>query len=66
MKIFLDTADVYAIREYFETGLVDGVTYKPSLIMKSHRDPYTVYKQIKIMGFPGLKYGSDGIRPRYD
>ena len=54
MKIFLDTADVYAIREYFETGLVDGVTTNPTLIMKSHRDPYTVYKQIKDIGVPDI------------
>ena len=50
MKIFLDTADVYAIREYFETGLVDGVTTNPTLIKKSHRNPYDVYQQIKDIG----------------
>jgi len=50
MKIFLDTADVYAIKDYFETGLIDGVTTNPTLIMKSHRDPDTVYQQIKDIG----------------
>ncbi|NNF77401.1 MAG: fructose-6-phosphate aldolase, partial [Rhizobiales bacterium] len=31
MKFFIDTADVEAIRELMETGLVDGVTTNPSL-----------------------------------
>ena len=35
MKFFVDTADVYAIRDLADTGLVDGVTTNPSLIAKS-------------------------------
>ena len=50
MKIFLDTADTYAIKDYFETGLIDGVTTNPTLIMKSGRDPEDVYQEIKEMG----------------
>jgi len=50
MKIFLDTADTEVIREYFETGLVDGVTTNPSLIMKAGRDPEVVYQEIKDIG----------------
>ena len=50
MKIFLDTADTELIRNYFETGLVDGVTTNPSLIMKSGRDPEEVYQEIKDIG----------------
>ena len=50
MKIFLDTADTSIIREHFETGLVDGVTTNPSLIMKSGRDPEEVYQEIKDIG----------------
>ncbi len=50
MKIFLDTADTEIIRNYFETGLVDGVTTNPSLIMKSGRDPEEVYQEIKDIG----------------
>ncbi len=46
MKFFLDTADVDAIRELNETGLVDGVTTNPSLIMKSGRDIIEVTKEI--------------------
>ena len=26
MKIFIDSADVWAIKEAYETGLIDGVT----------------------------------------
>lgn len=50
MKIFLDTADTELIRNYFDTGLVDGVTTNPSLIMKSGRDPEVVYQEIKDIG----------------
>jgi|TARA_B100001094_G_scaffold332476_1_gene404704 transaldolase len=50
MKIFLDTADTEVIRQYFETGLVDGVTTNPSLIMKAGRDPEIVYQEIKDIG----------------
>ena len=50
MKIFLDTADTEIINEYFKTGLVDGVTTNPTLIMKSGRDPEEVYQEIKDLG----------------
>ena len=50
MKIFLDTADTGIIAQYFSTGLVDGVTTNPTLIMKSGRDPEEVYQEIKDIG----------------
>lgn len=37
MRIFLDTADVDAIRTYAAWGVVDGVTTNPSLVKKSGR-----------------------------
>ena len=46
MKFFIDTADVAEIRELNDTGLVDGVTTNPSLIMKSGRDIIDVTKEI--------------------
>ena len=46
MKFFIDTADVEEIRELNDTGLVDGVTTNPSLIMKSGRDIMEVTKEI--------------------
>ena len=54
MKIFLDTADHWAIKDYYETGLIDGVTTNPTLIMKSHKDPDTVYQAIKDIGVPDI------------
>ena len=50
MKIFLDTAETDVISKYFSTGLVDGVTTNPTLIMKSGRNPEDVYQEIKDMG----------------
>lgn len=37
MKFFVDTADVAAISDLYETGLIDGVTTNPALIAKSGR-----------------------------
>ena len=34
MKIFLDTADIDEIRAANETGLIDGVTTNPTLILR--------------------------------
>ena len=50
MKIFLDTADTEIIRKYNDTGLIDGITTNPTLIMKSGRKPDDVYQEIKDMG----------------
>ncbi|MEO1141336.1 MAG: fructose-6-phosphate aldolase [Pseudomonadota bacterium] len=46
MKFFVDTADVDEIRELADTGLLDGVTTNPSLILKSGRDILEVTKEI--------------------
>ena len=46
MKFFVDTADVAEIRELVPTGLVDGVTTNPSLVMKSGRDFKEVIAEI--------------------
>ena len=46
MRIFLDTADFDEIRKRDETGLIDGVTTNPSLILKSGGDPVDVIKRI--------------------
>jgi transaldolase len=50
MKIFLDTADTGLIEKYNNTGLIDGITTNPTLIMKSGRHPEDVYQEIKDMG----------------
>lgn len=46
MKFFVDTADTAAIKELYETGLLDGVTTNPSLIAKSGRDFKEVIAEI--------------------
>jgi transaldolase len=46
MKLFLDTTDVAVLRELAATGLVDGVTTNPSLIMKSGRPMLEVIAEI--------------------
>ena len=62
MKIFLDTADTSVIEKYFDTGLIDGVTTNPTLIMKSGKNPEDVYQEIKDMGVKDISMevvGSD-------
>ena len=46
MKIFLDTADVPFISDVYKTGLLDGVTTNPSLILKSGRQLLEVIQEI--------------------
>jgi len=46
MKIFVDSADVEAIRKANETGLVDGVTTNPSFIAESGRKFSDVVQEI--------------------
>lgn len=46
MKFFVDSADVPAIAELNDLGMVDGVTTNPSLILKSGRDILEVTKEI--------------------
>ena len=46
MKFFVDTADTNDIRELASTGLIDGVTTNPSLIVKSGRDFKEVIAEI--------------------
>jgi transaldolase len=46
MKFFVDSADVEAIAELNDLGMVDGVTTNPSLILKSGRDIAEVTREI--------------------
>ena len=54
MKIFIDSADVWAIKEAHETGLIDGVTTNPTLIMKSGKHPEQVYQKLKDIGISDI------------
>src|SRR5690625_1207416 len=46
MKFFIDTAEIAEIRDLAATGMVDGVTTNPSLIMKSGRDFTEITREI--------------------
>lgn len=46
MKFFVDSAEIDAIAELNDLGMVDGVTTNPSLILKSGRDILEVTKEI--------------------
>lgn len=46
MKFFVDSADVTAIKDLNDLGMVDGVTTNPSIILKSGRDIIEVTREI--------------------
>ena len=62
MKIFLDTADTQLIQDGFNTGLIDGVTTNPTLIMKSGRDPEEVYQELIDFGLTDVSMEVVGNR----
>ena len=62
MKIFLDTADTQLIQDGFNTGLIDGVTTNPTLIMKSGRDPEEVYQELIDFGLTDISMEVVGTR----
>jgi len=49
MKFFIDSADTTEIRKLAETGLVDGATTNPSLIMQAGGDFFTTVQEICAM-----------------
>ena len=54
MKLFLDTAEVSDIEDRMSSGLISGVTTNPTLIRKSGRDPWKVYRDIIELGVDDL------------
>lgn len=46
MRFFVDTADIAEIKALAETGLIDGVTTNPSLVMKAGRPMAEVVAEI--------------------
>ena len=46
MKIFVDTANVKAIKDAMALGIVDGVTTNPTLVSKEGDDPKKIIKEI--------------------
>ena len=59
MKIFLDTSDVNVIKHHYQTGLVDGVTTNPTLMMQAGRNPVEVISEISSLFLDrGYHFGS--------
>ena len=54
MKLFLDSAITDEIRQYYNTGMIDGVTTNPTLIYKSGKNPEDVYQELIDMGIPDI------------
>ena len=46
MRFFLDTANIEEIESRYDTGLIDGVTTNPTLILKSGRTQQDVLREI--------------------
>lgn len=46
MKLFVDSADIVAVRKLNHTGLIDGVTTNPSLIAKEKRPVREVAEEL--------------------
>ena len=46
MKIFLDSSNVEEITKAVDTGLIDGVTTNPSLMLKAGEDPTEILKRV--------------------
>ena len=62
MRIFLDTADTAVIEKHFSSGLIDGITTNPTLIMKSGRNPEDVYQELIDLGVPDISMEVVGTR----
>ena len=62
MKLFLDTADIKAIEDGNATGLIDGVTTNPSLILKNGGDPEVVYQSLVELGIDDISMEVVGTR----
>ena len=54
MKLFLDTADVETVSQFWSTGLIDGLTTNPTLMMKAGQLPDKVYYDLKHLGIKDI------------
>ena len=46
MRFFIDTADIDEIKEFIDTGVIDGVTTNPSLVAKTGRSFLELIEEI--------------------
>ena len=54
MKLFLDSANPTEIQRLYASGLIDGVTTNPSLMLKSGLRPEDVYQQLYDLGIQDI------------
>jgi|TARA_B100000085_G_C18462999_1_gene479777 transaldolase len=54
MQIFLDTADTEIINRHLPTGMIDGVTTNPTLMVRSGKCPDDVYAELAEMGLTDI------------
>ena len=54
MQIFLDTADTEIINRHLPTGMIDGVTTNPTLMVRSGKCPDDVYAELAGMGLTDI------------
>ena len=62
MKFFVDTAEIDAIAELNDLGMVDGVTTNPSLILKSGRDSLKLHA--KFAKWSPVQSAQKWLRPK--
>ena len=58
MKIFLDTSDVNVIKHHYQTGLFDGVTTNPTLMMQAGRNLEVISEISSVFSGRGYHIGS--------
>ena len=57
MKLFIDDANIEAIKRLCDLYPIDGVTTNPSILSKQNRDPKEVLKEIReIIGEDGILF----------
>ncbi len=65
-NIFLDTADVEEIASRYETGMIDGVTTNPSLILKSGKAPHAVISELSNLYPEMLSISAEPVQDNFE
>ena len=54
LQLYIDSANPKEVESYYKTGLIDGVTTNPSLMLKSGRKPEDVYQYLYDLGIKDI------------
>ncbi len=54
VKLFLDTADMKQMKEFYESGKIQGITTNPSLIRQAGVQNYSEYVKTVSQAFPAM------------